>query len=217
MSNRKKRCKQCKEYVDVKNGLHVPVGFFCCFNHAREFATLALVKRQQAQRAKAKQSQAKRSKANSAALRDHNAQDLGWQHKQTQKAFNKMRKLEEKKWFKDRGLEPECISCGKHLGGDQWCCGHFKTLGAQPELRYDRRNTYLQHNYNCNKNLSGDITGTKTTRGYKNGLRERFGAAEGQAIIDYCESHTASKKWTCDELDTFRKECNEKIRILERD
>ena len=40
-------------------------------------------------------------------------QDIRWQHNQTQPIFNKMRRLEEFLWFKTRGLEPECISCGK--------------------------------------------------------------------------------------------------------
>ena len=69
-------------------------------------------------------------------------------------------------------------------------------------------------NRRCNSGLSGDIAGTKTTRGYLNGLRERFGQQEGQSIIDYCESHTEAKKWTCDELERLRKQFNKRIREL---
>ena len=106
-----------------------------------------------------------------------------------------MRVLQEFKWFADRGLEPTCISCGKKLGGDQWCNGHYKTRGSTPELALDPKNSYLQHNVLCNMHLSGDIEGTKATRGYKKGLIERFGEAEGQAIIDYCESPHKAKKY----------------------
>jgi len=64
--------------------------------------------------------------------------------------------------------------------------------------------------------MSGDMEGTKTTRGYKNGLRERVGAAEGQLIVDYCDSHTETKKWTCDELEGLRAQFNQRIRELQR-
>ena len=148
---------------------------------------------------------------------EFNNKDVSHQKDLTKTIFNKMRVLEEKKWFRDRGLEPTCISCGKPLGDDQWSCGHFKTVKAQGNLRYDRINTYLQHNNNCNKHLSGDIEGTKNTRGYKKGLVERFGADEGEWIINYCETHTAVKKWDCDELIAMRKEFAKTVRELEND
>ena len=143
--------------------------------------------------------------------------DLPHQLALTQKVFNRMRVLQELKWFHDRGLEPECISCGKPLGGDQWCCGHFKTVGAQANLRFDEHNTKLQHNKNCNMHLSGDVGGTKNTRGYKKGLLIRFGSDEGEWIIDYCEVHNEVKKWDCDELIEMRKGFAKRVRELENE
>jgi hypothetical protein len=134
-----------------------------------------------------------------------------------QKTFNKLRRLQELKWFADRGMEPTCISCGKPIGGDIWCAGHFKTRGAQSGLRFDHKNVYLQHNRRCNSDLSGDIYGTKTTHGYLQGLRNRFGDEEAQKIIDYCETNTETRKWTCDELIAMRKEWNKQIRELENE
>jgi hypothetical protein len=75
-------------------------------------------------------------------------------------------------------------------------------------------NTYLQHNVRCNQRLSGDIDGTKTTRGYKKGLAERFGAERASEIIAYCESMTAPIKWEWQELEAMRKEWNAEIRRL---
>jgi hypothetical protein len=65
-------------------------------------------------------------------------------------------------------------------------------------------------------NLSGDIEGTKTTRGYKQGLKERFGEEEVQTIIDYCESNTAPVKWSWEELEKNRAKYNARIREIER-
>ena len=149
---------------------------------------------------------------NRAYKQKHKIETVPYQHDLTKPVFNRMRVLEEKLWFSERDIEPYCISCGK-VGMD-WCCGHLKTVGSQGNLRYDRRNTYLQCNWRCNKNLSGNIAGNKTTHGYKRGLIMRFGQVEGQSIIDYCEQATQNVKWDWAELKQFRKQCNQKIRQL---
>jgi len=164
--------------------------------------------------AKAQRNQKAVERDNSKALKEYNRRDVRWQHKKTQPAFNKMRKLQELKWFSDRGLEPLCISCALPLRDDQWCCGHFKTVGSNGLLRYSEINTYLQHNKNCNMSLSGNIEGSNGTIGYKKGLVKRFGEDEGLAIIEYCETNNHIKKWEWQELDDMRKEFNAKIRAL---
>jgi hypothetical protein len=144
-----------------------------------------------------------------------NSKDTKKQLDLTQKVFNKMRKLEELKWFRDRGLEPTCISCNKP--NMDWCTGHFKTVGAQGNLRFDRVNTYLQCNRYCNCGKSGNIEGCKNTRGYKKGLFERFGEQEAEFIIGYCETNTAPRKWDCDELIEMRKGFAKRVRELENE
>lgn len=192
--------------------IQVPAGNFCdnlcCMAFINGVYSKRLEKSRQADKTKKKESRA--------AVLQFNRQDVRWQHKQTQKAFNRMRVLEELAWFAERGQEPTCISCGRPKGGDQWSCGHFKTVGAQGGLRYDRVNTCLQHLTRCNKNLSGDIEGTKTTHGYKLGLANRFGETQGMVIIDYCETHTAPVKWEWQQLEEMRKEFNVRIRALEK-
>lgn len=218
MAVSKRKCKQCKTFYPAESGLILPVGFFCTKEHAFQFAN---EKKEQGRKklirhknqVKNKQAKEERQKIKSDLLKVKR-KNLKWQHKLTQKAFNKMRVLEEIFWFRQRGLEPECISCGRPLGGDQWCCGHFKTLGAQSGLRYDPKNAYLQHNHRCNMNLSGDIEGTKTTRGYKQGLKVRFGEKDGQSIIDYCESNTSPIKWNWEELEKMRLKFNSRARNL---
>jgi len=154
----------------------------------------------------------KRDKQSGKDLLEFNKRDLGWQHKLTQKAFNRMRVLEELEWFKREGCDPYCISCGKY--NMDWCCGHYKTVGAQGGLRYDENNTFLQCNRYCNKGLSGNIGGNKTTLGYTKGLLHRFGPTAGDEIIKYCESKTAVKKWTWQELESMRKKFNLAIKAL---
>jgi hypothetical protein len=150
-------------------------------------------------------------KADKKAVRDLNRKDVRWQHKRTQIAFNRMRVLEELKWFADRGLEPLCNSCRKPKGNDIWCNGHFKTVGSNGRLRYDPKNSYLQHNFNCNMSQSGDI------KNYELGLADRFGEEKAAEIIDYCETNNAPIKRTWQELEAMRKEINQRIRELENE
>ena len=212
----KLRCTGCKSRFDKLGMISLPSGNFhsidCAYKYAQDKQESARA------RLKAKVGKEKREagKASRAATKAAKKKDLRWQHKVTQAAFNKMRVREELLWFRDRGLTPTCISCGNPLGGDQWCCGHFKTRGAQSGLRYDRRNTFLQHNRRCNMMLSGDIEGTKTTRGYKQGLRDRFGEEEGQAIIDYCQVNVAPIKWQWEVLEKNRAEYLKQTRELQR-
>jgi hypothetical protein len=156
--------------------------------------------------AKGREDERKMAKAGVLKLK---RETLSWQESKTQDAFNKMRKAEEFLWFMNHGLEPTCISCGKEKGNDVWACGHFKTQGGNSRLRYDRANTYLQHNRRCNSDLSGDIYGTSTTHGYLAGLKIRFGSYEGHQIIDYCDANTHPIKRTCEELQQMRKEFNQ--------
>ena len=213
MANKKKRCLCCKNYGIAEDGIQLPAGWFIDMSHAITYANSKRDKQKAKEKVKAKQSQAKAEKDNRKALREFNRKDLKWQHKQTQPSFNKMRVLEELKWFEDRNLVPTCISCNKP--NMDWCCGHFKTRGSQSNLRYSKINTYLQCNRYCNMGLSGNIPGNKTTRGYTQGLIERFGEEKAKEIIDFCESNTKPIKWTWEELEKMRSSFNQRIRELE--
>ena len=198
------RCGVCKsKYVAQYNTLQPTCNNFECM------AAHATKTREKAQKAEKKQ-----RKANDKAFKQKVViEDLGYQHGLTKPVFNRMRVLEEFKWFSDRDIEPYCISCQKT--NMDWCCGHFKTVGSQGNLRYDRLNTYLQCNRYCNMGLSGNIEGNKTTVGYKKGLLLRFGEDEGQWIIDYCEIHTEKADWYWEDLKNFRAEYSARIRELE--
>lgn len=219
--NAKKKCRQCKSFFPVDTGIIVPLGFFCSNDHRFDYGmkqtdkVLEVGKKAAAkkQRAEVKAIKEKKKK-DTKESRDFKRKNLDWQHSKTQPVFNRMRVLEEFLWFQDRGLEPECISCGKTKM--DWCCGHHKSRGAKKELCYDRKNTFLQCNWRCNSNLSANIDGDMGTRGYLAGLRDRFGEIEGQELIDYVNRHHPPKKWAWQELETFRAECSARIRELEK-
>jgi len=198
---KKRRCKYHKEYFPMEDMLKTNAGWFKDYDAMAKFG-LEKSRKDNAKKAKEEHKKLKRKV---------NINDTRKQHKLTQPRFNRMRVLQELKWFSDRGLEPTCISCQKPLGNDQWCCGHFKTSGGNSRLTYDPKNTYLQHNKNCNMSKSGDI------EGYKIGLFLRFGDEEGFDIIKYCEENRHPKKWTGIELEEIRLNCNAEIRKLEKE
>lgn len=208
MANKKRRCTHCKEYDIADNGIITPNGWF----HDIDCVTAYAKKRVEKQRAAIKRKAAvTEKKKHSKRKRDFYDNDLSWQHEQTQKSFNKLRKLQEFKWFADRGLQPVCISCNKE--NMDWCNGHFKSVGSHSELRYDEMNTYLQCNKYCNCSLSANINGNKTSRGYLQGLSDRFGPERAREVTDYCAVRRV-RIWTCSELADMRKQFNKEIRSL---
>ncbi len=140
--------------------------------------------------------------------------DLTNQLKQTQKIFNRMRKLEELY----RLPKPACISCQKPARPGifhDFACGHFKTVGSFPELRFNTLNTWLQCNQYCNCRLSGNLTGNKNTVGYIQGLKNRFDGAE--KLMRYLERPHKNYTRDCESLKVVRAWCAGRIKQLEKD
>ena len=166
MTVAKLKCKCHGEYQLRESLITTPKGKFCSYELMIKWANEQTSKRIERENNKAKQVVVKKEKDNKKAVKELNRKSLKWQHKQTQTVFNKLRRLQEFKWFSDRGIEPTCISCGKELGGDQWCNGHFKSVGSNGRLRYDFMNSYLQHNRNCNMAKSGDAVNYEKGKEY---------------------------------------------------
>ena len=87
--------------------------------------------------------------------------------KKIQTEFNKYIRLRDK--------DLPCISCQRHHQG-QYHAGHYRSVGACPELRYDETNCYKQC-APCNNHLSGNLIE------YRIGLIKR----RGQAAVDWLE------------------------------
>ena len=207
----KLKCTGCKERFDRDSMIKLPAGNFHSIDCATGYAQAAARRSVEKRMRKAEQVGRVERKATKKAVKDLNRKDIRWQHKQTQPVFNRMRVLQELRFFHRIGREPTCVSCQKPLGGDQWCCGHFKTAGGNGRLRYDNNNTFLQHNYYCNMAKSGDI------ESYKHGLitGPRFTEEKGREIIAYCEANTGPYKWGWEELEEMRKCFAATVRELE--
>ena len=100
--------------------------------------------------------------------REHRLKDRSYQMKQAQIAFNAY------VLARDRHLP--CISCGT-TKPVLYQAGHYKSVGAHPELRFEELNCWKQCGMNCNNMLSGNIVN------YRLGLIDRI----GQEKVDWLE------------------------------
>lgn len=120
--------------------------------------------------------------------------------KEAQREFNS--------YCRQRDVGKPCISCGRPLGegavGGGYDCGHFRSTGSAPHLRFDERNAAGQCKH-CNRYLSGNAVA------YRQGLVARIGLEAVEAL----ESDNAVRKWTREELIAIRDLYRKKRKELE--
>ena len=137
--------------------------------------------------------EAKRKKETRQIKREARENDRGWWLKAAQTEFNK--------WIRNRDALEPCISCQRHHTG-QIHAGHYRSVGANPELRFEPDNCHAQCSA-CNNYLSGNIVNYRPNLLVKIGM-ERLAILEGP--------HKA-KKYTIEDL----REIRDKYRALNRE
>ena len=114
--------------------------------------------------------------------------------KDTQTAFNA--------WVRERDAELPCISCGRHHAG-QYHSGHYRTVGASPELRFEPLNAWKQC-APCNNYLSGNLIN------YRISLLQKI----GEEKVIWLEGPHEAKKYTIEELKAMTADYRAKTREL---
>lgn len=124
--------------------------------------------------------------------------------KETQIVFNRFIRL------RDQHLP--CICCGlplrnngDNLTGGSYDCGHFRSVGSAPHLRFDERNAHGQRKQ-CNRWGSGRAVD------YRIGLCKRIGVAEVEAI----EADNTPRHYTIDDLKALKSHYQAKIKEMEK-
>jgi hypothetical protein len=184
MANSKRRCRQCKDYALVDTGRIINNGFYCSDDCAIQYAIQASAKL----REKKERTDIRKAKERIKTRAEH--------LREAQTAFNAF--IRER----DKGLP--CISCGRHHQG-QFHAGHYLSVGAHPEMRFDERNVYLQC-APCNNHLSGNIVE------YRKNLIVRY----GQKVVDYLESKHEAKKYTVEQIKEIKSKYRLKLKELKK-
>ena len=207
---KKLKCCGCKLRFPADTMTKHPSGNFCTDDCAISYAQ-ARSKRQRAAIAVKKIKQEKKS--HSAAKRKLKDEDRSFQLKKTQdRYFNPYIRL------RDRDLP--CVSCGRSDGeidysgvGGKWDCGHYKTRGAFPELRFDERNAAKQ----CKKCNGGSgkysRKGRSVKEGFDIGMLERY----GQERLDWLNGPHEAKRYTIANLKTLQRWFKRKTKRMENE
>jgi hypothetical protein len=104
-----------------------------------------------------------------------------------------------------------CISCDSMpndndlMTGSRWDAGHYRSVGACPELRFEPLNIHRQC-VKCNRNLSGNAVE------YRIRLVLRIGAE----TVAWLEGPHEPRKYTVEEIKTIKAEYRAKTRELKK-
>jgi len=190
----RRKCKICGEWFHPQ---YANI-WWCCPEHGAIYA-LELRARQKvketAKRLKAEK-KAEMEGRKRAAERRQAVKPLSHFRNQAQQAFNDFIR------YRDRHLP--CISCGRHHDG-QYHAGHFRTTGANPELRFNEDNCHRQC-APCNNHLSGNLINYRPALILKIG-QVRFDALMGQHELP---------KWGRDDYIRIRDEYRAKLKELKQ-
>ena len=125
--------------------------------------------------------------------------DKSFQRAKAQRAFNEFIRL------RDAGLG--CISCDKPSDwGGQWHAGHYKTVGARPDLRFNEDNVHKQCSQ-CNNFLSGNLAQ------YRIALIAKIGS---QRVLMLETDSETPKKYTASDYAAIHAEYSAKIKELKK-
>ncbi|MNF43940.1 Bacteriophage Lambda NinG protein [compost metagenome] len=116
--------------------------------------------------------------------------------REAQTAFNE--------WVRLRDADRPCISCGRHHDG-QYHAGHFRSVGANPELRFEPDNVWKQC-APCNTHLSGNLVN------YRISLLQMVGADR----VDWLEGPHEPRKYTVEEISGIKVRYRALARELKR-
>ena len=120
--------------------------------------------------------------------------------KETQAIFNA--------WVRERDRNQPCICCGRtstkeYLTGSAWDCGHYRSTGSAPHLRFHEDNVHRQLVV-CNRHGAGRAVD------YRIGLIARIGLARVEAL----EADQTPRHYTIEDLKRIKAEYKAKLRAL---
>lgn len=192
----RRKCKVCNEwFVPQYNDIRI---CWCCPEHGAILAMEQRAKDKAKEAAKRIKEEKEAEKAGRKRRQERRqaVKPLSYFRNQAQQAFNEFIR------YRDRHLP--CISCGRHHDG-QYHAGHYRTTGANPELRFNEDNCHKQC-APCNNHLSGNLTA----------YRPALIAKIGQERFDVLMGPHEMPKWGRDDYIRIRDEYREKLKVLKQ-
>ena len=182
---RSKKCRACKSSFTPLRPMQIACSVPCSVKLSAE-------KRQR----KAAQEAREERRSRREAL--EKVKTRGEHLREAQAAFNA--------WVRLRDAKEPCISCGRPATWDgQWDCGHYRSVGSSPSLRFDPNNTAKQC-LPCNRHLSGNLIRMRV------GLISRIGSAE----VERLEGPQQPLKLTIPEIQELKAKFRAEVRRLKK-
>lgn len=182
-----KRCRTCKQPFEPFNTLQVCCSAKCSI----EWAKLTPAEKQAKHRRRLVVAEKRERRAALKSRKD-------WL-KDAQAVFNAM--IRERDHFKP------CISCGDTKG--PFDCGHYRGVGAYPELRFEPMNAAKQCRYKCNRGggyIRNEKLRERVTAAFRVGLIERIGLRQVEWLESYHEPLRPSVEWLQEKIREWRLE-----------
>lgn len=107
------------------------------------------------------------------------------------------------RYIRLRDAGKPCISCGRHHQG-QYHAGHYRSVGANPEMRFLESNIHGQC-APCNNHLSGNIIN------YRLGLIARYGVG----FVESLEGFHAPQHLSIEEIESIKRKYQKMARDME--
>lgn len=190
---RRKRCPECRVmYSPARESQAVCGEIACAIAHAQSEKGQETARKSLAQ-VERREIKVRKEKLKSRA--DH--------LREAQTAVNEYVRL--------RDAHLPCISCDSQpndndlMTGSRWDAGHYRSVGACPELRFEPLNIHRQC-VKCNRNLSGNSVE------YRIRLVLRIGADK----VVWLEGAHPARKYTVEEIKAIKAEYRAKTRELKR-
>lgn len=171
---RKRRCKVCRSLFAPRSMTHKACGQGCALALAQE---------------ERKVIERKSDKARKVALKTRQQ----WL-KEAQAAFNA--------FIRERDATLPCISCGRHHQGAH-DAGHYRSVGAQPALRFDETNCHKQC-VPCNQHKAGNVVE------YRIRLLQKI----GREAVELLEIEHEPAKYTIEDAQRIKATYKAKLRAL---
>ncbi|HCD1086027.1 TPA: recombination protein NinG [Proteus mirabilis] len=189
---RRRRCKICREWFIPKQSFQN----WCSPEHGFELSEQRRNKDREKALAKLKKENQEKEREAKDKLKSRKlaVKPLSYFTKQAQTAFNA--------FIRERDKDEPCISCGRFHEG-QYHAGHYRTTGANPELRFDEDNCHKQC-APCNNHLSGNI------ENYTPRLIEKIGQERFERLMG---SHELPK-WKRDDYERIRDHYRAKLKEM---
>lgn len=189
-----RNCKICKKRFKPSTLYE----WWCSEEHKEELITkLANEARQKRiQQQERQRKETTQQERRSLKIRKLAVQPLSYFAKQAQTEFNA--------FIRERDADLPCISCGRFHDG-QYHAGHYRTVGANPELRFNEDNCHRQC-APCNNHLSGNI------ENYTPAIRAKIGEQAYQLLMGAHEP----QRYRREDFERIRDEYKAKRKALKK-